>query len=84
MREHTKEINIKNGCWHMHTHTCKQMHIDNRTMKSTARSISHTLIPPPASRCVFKHHKGDYTGAKILRDQLINAIFRTRISTSGD
>lgn len=42
-----------------------------------------TLIPPTPHRA-FRQHKGDYTGAKILRDQLINAIFKARIYMSWD
>lgn len=77
-----------------HTHVIGQMHIHNGTMKSPAKPIStltappHTLIPsthPSApTRCVFKHHKGDYTGAKMLCDQLIKAIFKARIYMSRE
>lgn len=84
-----KDKDIKNRCCHIHI--CEQMHMHNRTMKSPAKSIYPVIaphntpwFPPPPSHWAFKHHKGDYTGAKILRDQLINAIFKARIYMSMD
>lgn len=60
----------------------------NLPAKSIHPLMSHNLpwfppaIPASPSHCAFRHHKGDYTGAKILRDQLINAIFKARIYMS--
>lgn len=85
-----------NGCWHMptHRHTLdQQMHLHNKTMetckihRSPDCSLTHLDCPPSPHLppcCVVEHHKGDYTGAKILRDQLINVIFKARIEMSGE
>lgn len=77
---------------HAYTHT-EQMDIYtigqwNLPAKSIHPLMSHNspwfppAIPASPSHCAFRHLKGDYTGAKILRDQLINAIFKARIYMS--
>lgn len=87
--EHTKTHTLEMLA---HAH----MHIHNRTMKSLSKihlSLNcstthldslHTSQRPP-SHCVLKaSQRGLHTGAKILRDQLINAIFKARIYMSRD
>lgn len=85
----------------------RQTHKHNGTMKSPAKSNSTLNVPrrtliclhlsqrthaPSAPHRAFRHHKGDYTGARkkerkkkeAARDQLINAIFKARIYMSRE
>lgn len=68
-------------CLHTHVRADACTQQDNEIpckILDCATTHLDSLHPFPAtpSRRAFKRHKGDYTGAKILRDQLINAIFQ--------